>query len=248
MNTKLKPKVKEWTFEEDSYILTKKNINLMAKKLDRISSTVIKRLEYLKKNEIDEEQLKRHKRFIQEAYHYMSATKIAIYLEVPYQYVHKRIKTLLTQNDLEKTYFSYTSEEEKYLLENRDKLTVMDFSRDLKLSEAQIFIWLTRIKTKEEKDKPKEETIEPMPKEMEIVIPENALLVSKVKGPSNLIEGKMYEIKILRSNNEKTDSYFVGTFIEETDNHITFQSKSGYRESFSKVNFSIGEYKIREVD
>lgn len=51
---------------------------------------------------------------------------------------------------------------------------------------------------------------------------------------------------LVRSN--LVEDYFEGTLVQDTGLHVTFINKVGRRESFLKVDFLIGDYKIKEKE
>ena len=64
----------------------------------------------------------------------------------------------------------------------------------------------------------------------------------------NLEIGKRYKIEyIAGQNNKQGTNEFEGTLIKKMDKYYIFKSILGYKECFLKVDFIIGEYKIKEV-
>ena len=57
--------------------------------------------------------------------------------------------------------------------------------------------------------------------------------------------GQSYQIENMKKRTRQ-DKYFIGKVIQETKDHITVKNKAR-TESFLKVDFLIGEYKIKEV-
>ncbi|OZV12309.1 hypothetical protein CIW83_09425 [Tissierella sp. P1] len=239
-------KYKDWTFEEDKYILKSNESNkVIAKKLERSIQAIVRRKRMLQKSNITAEVLEFQENFIIGTYGYLSVEKMAEYLGGTYSAIRNRIFDLKSQEKLGFCNYKYSENEDEYLFKFKDVLTHKELAEELNCTIAKIVVRLDQLKKQE--DINSKHKIDPMPREMKLVTPKDALTVEEIKKYSGLIAGKQYEVFVPRSGNEKLDSCFVGKFIEETDNHIIFQTKSGYRESFSKVNFKIKEYKIKEV-
>lgn len=240
-------KYKPWTFEEDKYILISDEPNEeIAKKLDRAVYAITRRKSMLESSKTTVETLEFQQEFIIGTYSHLSAEKIGEYLNEPYSAIRTRIRILRNQGKLRVIKYEYSDIEEKFLLAFKDKLSPIEIAENLNCTVAKVVVRLEEIKKQFPTDfKPK---IEKMPRVMRISKPHtNALLIEDVKKDSGLIVEKQYEINIPGAGRGDPGTTFKGEFIKETDNHLIFQSKSGYLESFSKVNFRIGEYKIKEV-
>lgn len=57
------------------------------------------------------------------------------------------------------------------------------------------------------------------------------------------ILGEVYRVSTLQGRN-KTKNKITGELIHQNKNHLTLQNERGIRESFLKVDFKTGEYKI----
>lgn len=240
----------DWTYEEDKQLLTwNLPIAEMAKKLNRTKRGVGVRLKALNRNKYTVEMLEKEEMFITETYHHIPLRSIEKYLEIPYQTVRMRVRTLQQQNKLIKIDFVYKNYDDNYLLNNRDKLSLKEMANHLGYTEGKTAV---RLELLRQLNPPKETKvdikIEPMSREIKTHIPSGALIVDEVQSKTKYKKGKRY--KVLKTKNEqKVDyvSYLDGTLIEETKDLLVFRDKRGYCESIMKVDLLIKEYKIEEV-
>lgn len=240
-------KYKDWTFEEDKYILTSDETNEeIAEKLNRTLQAITRRKRMLEKTKTTVEVLEYQEEFIIGTYSHLSIEKISEYLKEPYSAIKSRLKTLRKQGNLRVINYEYSDLEEQFLIMFKDKLTLKELAENLDCTVAKIAVKLEDLRKQIPSDsKPK---IDKMPRVMKIPTPQiNSLLLEDIKKDSGLIVGKLYEINIPGAGKGDSGTKFKGKFIEETEFHLIFQAKSGYRESFTKVNFKIKEYEIREV-
>ncbi|WP_353096191.1 hypothetical protein [Tissierella praeacuta] len=134
----------------------------------------------------------------------------------------------------------WTLEDEIFIVKNYGKLTFREMAESLdrtinqvnsKLQQLERRGLIERINSRAVKDKVKIED------------KEEGLNLSDLK----LKLGKKYRISIRKKSKKKYEPFFEGTMIQDCKTHVTFKHRLGYRESFLKVDFLTGDYKIEEV-
>jgi hypothetical protein len=242
-------KIRDFTFEEDKLLLTTtKSLDEISKELNREKYAVSRRIRNLSKQRYTIERLEKEEEFIKEVYHYLSIRDIERYLEISYQSVRSKIRSLNNQSKLNnKIEFKYKKTDDDYILENRDKLSLSKMANHLGYSEGKTAVRLEQLKKiKPQKKIEKRVHLNPMTRKMVGQIPPGAITVEEIEEKLNLIEGKVYEIYTPKTGEEKLDNYFKGEFIQETDNLITLKGKR-YCQSFSKKDIRTGKCRVKEV-
>ena len=241
-------KIRDFTFEEDKLLLTTtKSLDEISKELNREKYAVSRRIRNLSKQRYTIERLEKEEIFIKEVYHYLSIRDIERYLEISYQSIRSKIRSLNNQNKLKKIDFKFKRSDDDYLLKNRDKLSLGEMANYLEYSEGKVAVRLEQLKKiKPQKKIENKIHLDPMTRKMIGQIPPGAITVEEIKEKLNLTEGKTYEVYTPKSGEEKLDNYFKGEFIQETDNLITLKGKR-YCQSFSKKDIRTGKCRVKEV-
>lgn len=241
-------KIRDFTFEEDKLLLTTtKSLDEIAKELNREKYAISRRIRNLSKQRYTIERLEKEEIFIKEVYHYLSIRDIERYLEISYQSIRSKIRSLNNQNKLKKIDFKYKRSDDDYLLKNRDKLSLSEMANYLEYSEGKVAVRLEQLKKiKPQKKLENKIHLDPMTRKIIGQIPPGAITIEEIKEKLNLTEGKVYEVYTPRMGEEKLDNYFKGEFIQETDILIALKGKR-YCQSFLKKDIRTGKCKIKEV-
>ncbi len=238
---------RDFTYEEDKLLLgSDMSLDEIAKKINREKYSVSRRLRNLRKQRYTVERLEDEERFIVEVYHYLSIRDIERHLDIPYQLIRSRIRALKSQNKLKKIEFEYKNNDDKYLLKNRQNLSLKQMAEHLGYSKGKIAVRLNHL-NKTNPPKKKEVNLDSMKLKQIGEIPLDALTLEEIKSKLKLTKGKIYEIYTPKTAREKSSSYFAGKFIGETDNFIILRNNNGYNETFLKVDFLTNERRIKEV-
>lgn len=134
----------------------------------------------------------------------------------------------------------WTEEQTKILIDSYGKIKVPEIAKILCKTYSQTNSKIRRLREKGLLNKPidRGETKD-----------YSADLIRKdLASQSNYKTNTKYEVQLRVDAKNKFEGTFVGFLVQETKDHITLRCKSGYCQSFLKVDLLRGEHPIREVN
>ena len=126
-------------------------------------------------------------------------------------------------------------EKEKLIKKYYDRITIADMAKKLNINYQTLYKKILRMR--------KEGKLPPAKSRRK---DENNIKEKIIELDRNMKLGRTYNIKRGRAKEKFASNEFKGKLIQKTDRFYTFHN--GKRaESFLKVDFAIGEYRIKEV-
>ena len=221
-----------WTAEEELYLIKnygKKTPTEIGKQFNRRAGAISCKITQLRKKGLIKERIAKiwnevESEFITENYGLVSLDEMARQLGVEKTQLSSRIRFMKEQG--------YPIREQTKLKDKPVKEKVEEF-------DEEGFKPYKREPTEKELSEAKEV------QEIYDKMLDEKVIAGVYKKDLKVKVGQTYQIENMKKRTRQ-DKYFIGEVIQETKDHIIIKDKSR-TESFLKVDFLIGEYKIKEV-